>query len=127
MNSDLKTLVHYTNFEGIQGILTSGVIAPSTDTKNDAIFGPGVYANTYGPENSKTMIAKNNYGNAWGPYMMQGKVNYGLEFKVPANMVVQAPVSDRDVWIHKTPVVLNEAQSVKNHVLHSSGKYSTFV
>lgn len=118
--SNLMTLYHYTNSEGIQGIVTSGVIAPSTETKNDAIFGPGVYATTYGPENSKTMIAQNNYGNAWDPNMMQGKVNYCFEFKVPSNIVVQAPVNDRDIWIIDRPVVLNEAQSVKIHALQST-------
>ena len=35
------TLYHYTNEMGAAGIAASGVINASTDTKNDAVYGPG--------------------------------------------------------------------------------------
>lgn len=121
-------LYHYTNSDGIRGIATSGQIRASTDTKKDARFGPGMYATTHGPHNSKADIARNNYDGKklWGKMESQGKVDHCVEFHVPKSNVERAPAKDRDVWVHKGPVDLNNAKDVKFHVRQSDGKFKTY-
>lgn len=123
----LVRLYHYTNKDGIKGIASSGEIAASTDTKNDAAYGPGTYATKHGPENSKSQIAKNNYDGLWTQQESSGKVDHCVEFKVSVSKVEQAPVKDRDVWVHKGPVKLHEAEDVKFHVRQDDGKIKTYV
>ncbi len=54
--------IHYTNEEGAEGIHDSGVIEQSTGAGGDAVFGPGTYVTTIGPNDaSKEEIAENNW------------------------------------------------------------------
>lgn len=124
---NLVKLYHYTNTEGIEGIISSGEIAASTDTINDAFYGSGTYATKHGPENSITQIARNNYDGVWTQQEAREKVNHCVEFQVPVSKVEQAPVKDRDVWVHKGPVKLHEAEDVKFHVRQDDGKIKTYV
>lgn len=113
--SNLMQLYHFTDLIGIQGIAASGQIAASTNTMHDAIYGQGVYTTTYGPENSKTFIAINNYDGGWGYQLAQGKVDHCVEFKVPTSNVEKVPLVGRDVYVHRGPIDLNYAHSVKFH------------
>jgi hypothetical protein len=76
MTSYKKYVYHYSDKQGIEGIIESGLIKPSVDTVNDAIMGVGAYLTRVPPEESTEELVYNNYGRSIG----KQKVKYYIEF-----------------------------------------------
>ena len=104
-------LYHYTTEEGAKGILKDGAIKPSVRkgtgrTKDDALFGQGVYLTSLQPGIGKQIIALHNYdGNNKNVQKMikSGKVNFAIKFTLDSedsNLVKVAKDSNRDVWLY---------------------------
>lgn len=72
-------LWHYTNYEGLLGIIQSGKINPSTDTKSDALLGPGVYLTRRNPSLSNEALYYNNYGS--NSMDRADKLDYAIGFR----------------------------------------------
>ena len=75
---------HYTNEQGLQGIVQSGKIYPSRNTERDAVLGQGVYLTDRAPNTGKSRILQNNYGPDPG-YHKQDRADYYI--KIPADAV----------------------------------------
>ena len=76
-----QTVYHYTDAQGIKGIVDSGKILASGSS--DAKFGPGVYGTGKGPGSAtKKQIIRNNYGGAFREFG-EGKAEHVIELKVP--------------------------------------------
>ncbi len=54
---------HYTDRSGMKGILASGKINSSLDTKKDAVKGEGVYLTEMPPSTPSEKLLQNNYDN----------------------------------------------------------------
>ena len=59
-----KYVYHYTDKEGLDGIIKDGGIRPSVDTKKDAVLGKGVYFTPLPPSTASDKLLDNNYDNA---------------------------------------------------------------
>ena len=70
MNTSERYRWHYTNREGIEGIVNSGKLRPSTNVTHDAVLGKGVYMTDISPANRKADILENNYGADPGRHKM---------------------------------------------------------
>ncbi|CAH3151131.1 unnamed protein product [Porites lobata] len=95
---------------GAAGIEESGMIKESTDTKNDAIFGPGVYLTSMSPSNSTEKIILNNYDDRVGIVdrpTVRAKVQYAVEVQVDSNEVEKVS-DDRDVYLYSGDLDLNK-------------------
>lgn len=53
-------------------------------------------------------------------------MNHCVEFKVPISNVEKVPVDGREVNVHRGPVDLNNAQSVKFHIRQKDGNFQTY-
>ncbi|CAH3167642.1 unnamed protein product [Porites evermanni] len=86
----LHTYYHYTDQRGVKGISKSKEIKASTDTTNDAVYGPGVYLTSMDPRNDPKDIIRNNYDD--GPRVvnnpkMAAKVENVVAVKLDRNEV----------------------------------------
>ncbi|OWF41395.1 uncharacterized protein LOC110462532 [Mizuhopecten yessoensis] len=105
-----QTLYHHTTKEGANGILKSGHIKESTDMKIGAVYGPGVYMTSYGPEKSQEEIALNNYGNQKGiaiKILQAGKTDAIIAIDIPISQVDKVN-SIRDIYIANGNVTLRD-------------------
>lgn len=110
MSSQKKTYYHYTDQSGVKGISKSKEIKASTDTTNDAVYGPGVYLTSMDPRNDPKEIIRNNYDD--GPSVvnnpkMAAKVENVVAVKLDSNEV-QKVSNDRDVYLYKGDLDLNK-------------------
>ena len=107
------TVWHYTDFQGIQGILQSGYIRASTDNTVDAVYGEGVYATAMAPDAySWKEIAKNNYdGTRWPS--LKSKTDYALGIIAPDGYFKKIKNKEgRDIYLHQGDVHLKDVQYV---------------
>ena len=97
--SDSITLYHYTTTQGYEAIMKSQMIQMSTDGRQDAAFGEGVYLKSLPPNGSYTQvqIAQNNYNGAY-QYNIE-KTKFCLGFAIPAGEVKDYSKSGRDAWL----------------------------
>jgi hypothetical protein len=85
---------HYTDKEGIKGILESGKIRPSVDTQRDAMMGKGVYLTSKDPSTSTKDLLDNNYDSA---AKNPEKVDHYIKFNERDVGKVQKYDGERDV------------------------------
>ncbi|KAH3869200.1 hypothetical protein DPMN_032361 [Dreissena polymorpha] len=90
-------------------ILKTGHIKQSTDTQNDAVFGPGTYLTKIGPYASKEEVAKNNYDGRQAFWESKlGKTDVVLEIETTAKKYH----GDRDVYKHDGDIPRNDIKKV---------------
>mmetsp|Transcript_82716 Transcript_82716/g.146009 ORF Transcript_82716/g.146009 Transcript_82716/m.146009 type:complete len:321 (+) Transcript_82716:24-986(+) len=80
---------HYTNQEGLEGILGSGRIAPSDPKYGDAVEGRGAYGTNLPPSTRSKAIAQNNWDSGWQTAMNHGKLDRYVRCEVPATELRQ--------------------------------------
>ncbi|KAK7501025.1 hypothetical protein BaRGS_00007905 [Batillaria attramentaria] len=107
---------HYTSNEGLNAIVQSGYIQPSTLEGADAFFGEGVYGTSLPPSVGKRKLAENNWGGLWKQHEDAGKVDHAIYLKIPGDKLIQAK-SDRDIYIYKGKLVLKDYPGWKTYDL----------
>ncbi|KXJ27911.1 uncharacterized protein LOC110232929 [Exaiptasia diaphana] len=96
-----KTLYHYTDEEGAEGIQNSGVIKESRSERGDAAFGSGVYLNDLPPSTPDNELLVNNYDSA-PKETDANNVSHVVEIKVPQDKMqnFESQSSSRVVYKH---------------------------
>ncbi|XP_020901062.1 uncharacterized protein LOC110239669 [Exaiptasia diaphana] len=104
-----KTLYHYTDKDGAEGIQNSGVIKESRPERADAVYGPGVYLTDLPPSTPNNILLVNNYGNA-PKENDANNVSHAVEIKVPPNKMqnFETQSSSRQVYKHKGDLHLKD-------------------
>ena len=74
---------HYTNRQGLEGILREGKIAESLPGRGDAREGPGTYGTNLQPSRPAVSIAKNNWDGGWNEAIQHGKMDHYLRCEIP--------------------------------------------
>lgn len=87
-------------------ILQSGYIKKSSDTVNDAAYGPGTYLTNYGPKKSMSDVAENNYDGIASQMEKAGRVDAIIAVDIPTKDYDQVH-SDRDICLVKGDVTLD--------------------
>lgn len=99
---------HYTDAEGLEGILESGRIKQSNPRQGDAYHGKGVYGNWMNPNKySKNEVAENNYAQAGRSQERRGKTDYCIETRVPRDNLTRVAEDGRGILVHKGDVNLH--------------------
>ena len=105
MSSNLN-LLHYTNRDGKNAIISSGIIKSSRNSITDAMMGPGVYMTSKKPhEYTKEKLAQNNYDGAASANLNIGKLDYYFAIWIPKSDV-QKYGGPRDVYCLKKDLYL---------------------
>ncbi|KAK7105562.1 hypothetical protein V1264_016926 [Littorina saxatilis] len=103
------TYFHYTDKEGLRGILRTMVILKSPSGRH----GPGVYLTTIGPDNGWDNVTTNNWGGTFAGN--EGKADYAISMKLPREKVTRCDSSRVDIYLFGEDVVLQRV----NFRLHS--------
>ncbi|XP_021340041.1 uncharacterized protein LOC110441257 [Mizuhopecten yessoensis] len=121
---ETMTLYHYTSKKDARKIKESGYIKKSTDTQNDATYGPGTYLTSLGPEKSRSEIARNNYDGSNNRLadqkMKEGKTEVAIAVDVPKSQFVKVD-SDRNVYKTEDNVTITD-KNPRFFVRDESGK-----
>ncbi|CAH3167644.1 unnamed protein product [Porites evermanni] len=110
-----KTLYHYTDEAGAAGIKKSKVIKGSTDKTpiQNRRHGCGVYFTSIDPSNDPKTILLNNYddrGFVINSQRLWAKIDWVIEVKMQMNNIEKVYDSNRDVYLYKGDVHLNNYQ-----------------
>jgi len=74
---------HYTNRQGLEGILREGQIEESLPGRGDAREGRGTYGTNLQPSKPAVSIAKNNWDGGWNDAIHHGKMDHYLRCEIP--------------------------------------------
>ena len=95
-------LYHYTNIDGLNGIINSGHIKKTNGSGKNAQHGPGVYLSSISPNTIKSIIARKNYRAGWRKNLNEGRLDMyvAMEF-VLSNPNLEQVDNTRQIWLYR--------------------------